>query len=127
MNMTHRFVRKPDADRQELGHTRHAWLDTELGGLYFCSPQQTYERWRRDTCHDCKGTGVCSQCDDGVSAFVYSDETGQMEPETCPHCKGSTYCAACDGDGKAIYPTMREESEFWGRITDPEGFWEERG
>jgi len=117
-----RFVRKPEADRTVFDHLRHAWLDTEQGELYFCSPQQTYERWQRETCH------VCTQCDNGVSAFEYSEETGQMEPETCPHCTGSTYCATCAGDGQAIYPTMREtESEFWGRITDPEGFWEERG
>ena len=123
-----RFTRKPESDRLVLGHLRHAWLDTELGQLHFCSPQQTYERWQRETCHDCKGTGGCPQCDAGVSAVEYREETGQMEPETCPHCTGSTYCAACAGDGQAIYPTMREtESEFWERITDPEGFWEERG
>jgi len=105
-----RFVRKPNSDRVYAnGVERQAWMDTEQKIVYYCEPDETYAVYRWDTCNECRGTGYCRHCEGGIFEHVYSAETGHMEPVTCPFCKGSSYCDYCGGDGKAIYPTKKEE------------------
>lgn len=95
------FTRRPDKDLWPQEGSWVAWERIGTGGIYYCTPAETYDIALKEGCQLCKGTARTFDCISETNQCPFRPWWGGL----CRVCGKSSLCQVCDGTGVTFLPT----------------------